>query len=130
MRVWSLFCLAALLAVSYLPAQAYRLQYKDVQGASRQYKTQVGVSGNVSMGTVSSPVNSTITMTAQEQVNTVANGKASVTYSLKNGTVSIKLPNLTDDTGGQGQSIDQPMPDSLTPCRSSAREQEKSAICI
>ena len=88
-----------------LPAAVQRCS-----GVSRQYHTKVGLSGNVSMGTVSSPIESTITMTALEQINAVANGKSSVTYSLKNGTVSVKLPNLMGDDNTP-QSIDQPMPD-------------------
>ncbi len=111
MRVWSLCCLVALLAVSSLAAQAYRLQFKDAQGISRQYSTKVVVSGNVSMGTLSSPLDSTMKMTAVELINAVANGKSSVTYSVTNGTMSTKLPNILDDATQQGQDIEQAMPD-------------------
>lgn len=110
MRVWFLCGLVALLAVSCLSAQAYRLQFKDAQGARRVYKTRVGITGNFNMGSISAPVESTMTMTAQEQVSAVTNGKASVSYAVKNGSASIKVPSLGGEDGAP-QTIEQSIPD-------------------
>ncbi len=110
MRIWSLFCLVCLLGMSCLSAQAHRLQFKDAEGTKRVYNTQVGLTGNVTMGSISTPIDSTMTMTAFELINAVKDGKSSVTYQVKDGKVSVKLPNLT---GGDGapQSIEQQVPD-------------------
>lgn len=91
MRVWSLICLATLLAVSSLSAQAYRLQFKDTAGATRTYKTQVNIAGSVLMGSISSPLDSTMSMTAVEKVTGITDGKSAITYQIKDGTVSVKV---------------------------------------
>ena len=112
MRVGLFFSLLCVLGVSSLSAQAYRLQFKDAEGAKRVYATHVDLTGNVTMGSVSSPINSTMTMTAFEQINTVKNGASSVLYEVKDGKVSVKVPNLAgDESTGAPLSIDQQVPD-------------------
>jgi len=109
MRVWSLIGLVCILGVSCLSAQAYRLQFKDTEGTVREYKTQVNLTATVAMGSITAPVDTTMNMTAVEKVTKVTNGKASISYQLKNGKASVKVSNLPGEEGPQN--IDQKLPD-------------------
>ena len=109
MRTGIFLGMLGMLLISTLAAQAYRLQFKDVIGATRQYNIRMVQTGQVNFAGVQAPVVSNSTMTAIEKVTAVNNGVATLSYMAKNGSVTMKISNLPGDE--EEQTITQPIPD-------------------
>ena len=108
MRIRTLLCLVTMLILTALSAQAYRLQFKDTAGATRNYAMTVNTKGTMSVMGMSMPLTSVTTMTAVEKVLNVKNGSASVSYEIKDGKIKVTIAGIPGED--EPQTVDQPMP--------------------
>ncbi|MHB9133583.1 MAG: hypothetical protein ACYDBB_21170 [Armatimonadota bacterium] len=108
MKQYLLVVTAVILGMVQLTAQAYRLEFKDVAGTSRTYKTQITVEGSMGNEMLNLPVSGVVTYANIEKVNTAGNGSATLTYTVTNGTVNLKVSGMPgEDTA---ENIEQSLP--------------------
>lgn len=108
MRYWLLVSLVTLLGCCMISANAYRLAFKDTVGATYTFKSDFKITGQMVGGSLNAPIDSTVNMTSQEKVNSINNGIASITYSVKDGKMVATLSGLPGDQSSQ--TIEQDIP--------------------
>ena len=108
MRMRTLFTMVCLLGLAAVSAQAYRLQFKDPQGAERNYKMAMHMKGTVDTMGMTVPMDMTMGMKSAEKVHAVnANGTSSIDSDVKDGTVKMVM---SIPGGDKPQTIEQAIP--------------------
>lgn len=108
MRIRMLLCLVAVLALTALSVQAYRLQFKDTAGATHTYAMVVNTKGTMNVMGMSMPMTSVTSMTTVEKVLAVKDNLASISYEAKEGKVTVTVSGVPGED--EPQTIEQPMP--------------------
>ena len=105
MRLRTFLGMLALIIVTGLSAQAYRLTYKGTAGTVHTYTITTKATSSSTMQGSNIDTTNSMTMTEVEKVLSVKDGKQGLSYELKDGKMTMKLSGTPD-----AKPMDTPIP--------------------